>query len=113
MKRESFERLKQSLEQALAYEQGKAKAGRITMRERPVKKVRINIMLDEDIILHFKKRAHRPNSAPYQTQINQALREAMKNSEEDLFADPGLEKLVDMIAIQVAKRIGGSRKKAA
>jgi hypothetical protein len=37
----------------------------------------------------------------------------MKKSEEDLFADPGLEKLVDMIATQVAKRIRPFRKKAA
>lgn len=43
-------------------------------------KVRVNIHLDQDVVNHFKERAAQPNAAPYQTQINQALREAMEHS---------------------------------
>lgn len=43
----------------------------------PPKKARISILLDEDIIEHFKKRAAAPNALPYQTQINNTLRAAM------------------------------------
>jgi hypothetical protein len=38
-------------------------------------KRRINIHLDEDVIEYFKERASLPNSAPYQTLINNVLRE--------------------------------------
>lgn len=40
-------------------------------------KIRITIYLDGDILDFFKKRAEQPNAAPYQTQINNALREYM------------------------------------
>lgn len=43
----------------------------------PPKKTRISILLEEDIIEHFKKRAASPNTLPYQTQINNTLRAAM------------------------------------
>lgn len=43
----------------------------------PPKKTRISILLDEDVIEHFKKRAAAPNALPYQTQINNTLRAAM------------------------------------
>lgn len=43
----------------------------------PPKKTRISILLDDDIIEHFKKRAAAPNALPYQTQINNTLRAAM------------------------------------
>lgn len=43
----------------------------------PPKKTRISILLDEDLIEHFKKRAAAPNALPYQTQINNTLRAAM------------------------------------
>lgn len=43
----------------------------------PSKKTRISILLDEDVIEHFKKRAAAPNALPYQTQINNTLRAAM------------------------------------
>jgi uncharacterized protein (DUF4415 family) len=41
------------------------------------KKIRISILLDEDILNHFKRRADPPNTLPYQTQINHALRAVM------------------------------------
>src|SRR5881397_3473000 len=42
-------------------------------------KVAIHIKLDADIVEFFKARAAEPNAAPYQTQINNALREAMQS----------------------------------
>jgi len=41
-------------------------------------KMRINICLDAEIVRHFRKRAEDPNSAPYQTQINNELRAVME-----------------------------------
>lgn len=43
----------------------------------PPKKIRISILLDEDILEHFKQRAATPNALPYQTQINNELRAVM------------------------------------
>jgi len=43
----------------------------------PPKKVRISILLDEDILEHFKQRAAPSNALPYQTQINNELRAVM------------------------------------
>lgn len=45
---------------------------------RGVKKVRVNIYLDDDVVAYFKARAAQPHAAAYQTQINQTLREAMQ-----------------------------------
>lgn len=47
---------------------------------RGVRKVRVNMWLDDDVVAEFKARAEQPNTAPYQTQINQALREAIGKS---------------------------------
>ena len=45
----------------------------------PIKtKVRVTMYLDLDVLNYFKQRAEQPNAAPYQTQINNELREAMK-----------------------------------
>ena len=44
------------------------------------KKVRVNIHLDEDIVDYFKQRASEPNAAPYQRQINQALRKVIADN---------------------------------
>jgi uncharacterized protein (DUF4415 family) len=45
-------------------------------------KVRISINLDLDILNYFKQRAAQPNAAPYQTQINNVLREVMEHEQE-------------------------------
>ena len=42
--------------------------------ERIETKIGIYIKLDRDILQFFKERAKKPNAAPYQTQINSALR---------------------------------------
>ena len=63
-------------------------------------KIKMTMFIDYDVLQHFKKRAENPNSAPYQTQINQELRAAMErdltNEEEKL--DEVAEKLVNNIA---------------
>src|SRR2546421_1833650 len=41
-------------------------------------KVRVTICLDADVLEFFKERAQVPNSAPYQTQINNELRAVME-----------------------------------
>ena len=44
------------------------------LSEKTETKVGIYIKLDRDILQFFKQRASKPNAAPYQTQINSALR---------------------------------------
>lgn len=41
-------------------------------------KVRVTIALDADVVEHFKNEAAKPGGLPYQTQINQALRQVME-----------------------------------
>ena len=43
-------------------------------------KVRITIFIDNDILKFFKARAAKRGQPPYQTQMNQALREYMEGS---------------------------------
>ncbi|MEW5988726.1 MAG: BrnA antitoxin family protein [Chloroflexota bacterium] len=75
-------------------------------------KVRISINLDEDVLNHFKQRAARPNAAPYQTQINKALREVMEREQQtsstslspqavELLAD---QRFIEAVAEQVRAR---------
>ncbi len=45
-------------------------------------KSRVNIMLDADIVEFFKEQAANKGSLPYQTQINQALRQFVENAKE-------------------------------
>lgn len=70
-------------------------------------KVHISIKVDADILEHFKARANRPGAAPYQTQINQVLREAM---ERDSGGFPGEalvrdERFLDALAERVQQRL--------
>lgn len=44
-------------------------------------KVHISIKLDADVIEYFKRRARQPGAPPYQTQINQILREVIDREE--------------------------------
>jgi len=60
---------------------------------RGVKKVRVNLYLDEDVVAYFKERAAQPHAAPYQTQINQTLREAMRKDSAVQAQAPGVAKL--------------------
>ena len=68
-------------------------------RNRPINpreaKIKMTMFIDGDILQHFKKRAENPNSAPYQTQINQELRAAMQRdlTEESDNLDAVVERL--------------------
>jgi len=115
MKKATFEKLKKSLEEAVAIESGKMAPARVTIREAPNKntrKVRINIMLDDDIIEYFKQRAALPNAAPYQTQINQALRDVISGKRRSTAPlDDQSEALAERIAEKVASRLYRGQKK--
>jgi len=77
-------------------------------------KVRITIFLDLDILDFFKARAAKRGKAPYQTQINQALREYMEGSpprgKGALVAD---DKLISRLAERIAEYSVAKRKKRA
>lgn len=45
-------------------------------------KVKITMLLDADIIEFYKERAAQKGNPPYQTQINNELRRAIKNAEQ-------------------------------
>jgi|GEM_PF-2518136 len=117
MKKGTFEKLKKSFEEAVAIEKGERSPARMTVREisgKNVRKVRINIMLDEDIIEYFKQRATQPNAAPYQTQINRVLRELVSGERPSAVPlDEQSEALAERIAEKVASRLHRSGKKKA
>ena len=70
------------------------------------KKERVTIMLDSDVIDYFKKRASRPNAAPYQTQINAALRAAMRRGTQgDLSPLVDDERFIDQVAERVKAKL--------
>ncbi|CAN5348424.1 hypothetical protein BH20ACI2_BH20ACI2_20430 [soil metagenome] len=57
-------------------------------------KVKVSMYMDADVLEYFKRRAERQNAAPYQTQINNELRNVMKNGtaetatiERDILSD--------------------------
>ena len=75
-------------------------------------KVRITIFIDNDILKFFKTRAAKRGTPPYQTQINQALREYMECSpppgKGTLVAD---EKLISRLAERLAEYSATKRRK--
>ena len=77
-------------------------------------KVRITIFIDNDILDFFKARAAKRGKAPYQTQINQALREYMEGipppGKGALVAD---DKLISRLAERIAEYSVAKRKKRA
>ena len=77
-------------------------------------KVRITMFIDNDILNFFKARAAKRGKAPYQTQINQALREYMEGSpppgKGTLVAD---DKLISRLAEQIAEYSVAKRRKRA
>lgn len=42
--------------------------------------VQVNLLLDKEVVDFFQKAAAQPNALPYQVQINQLLREIIKNA---------------------------------
>jgi len=52
------------------------------LSEKMETKIGIYIKLDRDILKVFKERANKPNAAPYQTQINNALRAFIERTDK-------------------------------
>ncbi len=75
-------------------------------------KERITIFIDLDILNFFRARATKRGKPPYQTQINQALREYMEGSpppgKGTVVAD---EKLISHLAERIAKYLAAESKK--
>lgn len=64
----------------------------LAQQRKPVpKQQRINLMLDDDVIEYFKRQAAAPNAAPYETQINNALRRVMEANINPDFLEALLE----------------------
>lgn len=69
-------------------------------------KVRVTIALDRDVVEHFKGAAAQRGALPYQTQINQTLRQAMgrpptQTLKSELLKD---EDFIRSLARKVAQR---------
>lgn len=83
-------------------------------------KVRISINLDFDVLTYFKRRAAQPNAAPYQTQINNALRAVMAGERKTVAAalPPQAEALladrhfIEAVAQRVQARGVAARKRS-
>jgi uncharacterized protein (DUF4415 family) len=79
-------------------------------------KVKISILLDADVLAYFRARAERPHAAPYQTQINQELRQLMERDQrqtaKSTVASDYVSLLDDSAFISaVAERVEAQRKK--
>jgi uncharacterized protein (DUF4415 family) len=74
-------------------------------------KVRITIFIDNDILKFFKARAAKRGKPPYQTQINQALREYMDTRGPSGTGGLSDHKLISQLAERVAEYSAAKRKK--
>ena len=74
-------------------------------------KVRITIFIDNDILKFFKARATKRGKPPYQTQINQALREYMEGSPPPGKGGLSEHKLISHLAERIAEYSAAKRKK--
>jgi uncharacterized protein (DUF4415 family) len=74
-------------------------------------KERITIFLDLDILSFFRARAAKRGKPPYQTQINQALREYMEGSGPSGKGGLRENKLISQLAERVAEYSAAKRKK--
>jgi uncharacterized protein (DUF4415 family) len=74
-------------------------------------KERITILIDLDILNFFRARAAKRGKPPYQTQINQALREYMESSGPPGKGGLSDHKLISHLAERVAEYAAAKRKK--
>ena len=70
-------------------------------------KIGIYIKLDRDVLQFFKEQARKPNAAPYQTQINNALRMFIerKGEPQDFSGLIDNETFIDAVAKRVRRKI--------
>ena len=74
-------------------------------------KERITIFIDLDILNFFRARATKRGKPPYQTQINQALREYMEGSRPPGKGGLSDDKLISHLAERIAEYSATKRKK--
>src|SRR6266498_2516236 len=74
-------------------------------------KERITIFIDLDILDFFRARAATRGKPPYQTQINQALRQYMEGTKPPGRGSLSDDKFIAHLAERVAKYSGAKRKK--
>jgi len=74
-------------------------------------KIGIYIKLDRDVLQFFKEQAKKPNAAPYQTQINNALRTFIERKREpqDFSELIDNETFIDAVAKRVRRKIPSGR----
>lgn len=74
-------------------------------------KVRITMFVDADMLEHFKERAEQPDAAPYQTEINNELRRAMKHEASTRLSDATARSLAEdpIFISEIAARVGRLR----
>lgn len=74
-------------------------------------KIGIYIKLDRDVLQFFKERAKRPNAAPYQTQINNALRAFLerKQGRPDFSELLENETFIEAVAKRVRRKVPSRR----
>lgn len=71
-------------------------------------KVRVTICLDADVLEYFKERAALPNSAPYQTQINNELRAVMERGGRPFASLVNDDVFIAAVAERVRQGSGGT-----
>ena len=74
-------------------------------------KERITIFIDLDILNFFRAKAAKRGKPPYQTQINQALREYMEGSPSPGKGNLSEHKLISHLAERIAEYSAAKRKK--
>lgn len=72
------------------YDFSKAKRGAVL--KSPPNKLRITIRLDRDLVEFFKNQVHRAGGGNYQSLINEALREHLKQKKQPL--EKSLRKII-------------------
>ena len=82
------------------------------LSEKMETKIGIYIKLDRDILRFFKDQANRPNAAPYQTQINSALRAFIekKNSGHDFSELLNNETFIAAVAERIRRKVSSRRR---
>ena len=80
-------------------------------------KVKISILLDADVLAYFRARAAQPHAAPYQTQINQELRQLMERDQRQLEKATVAREYAGLLndpafIAAVAERVEAQRKRA-
>lgn len=87
------------------YDFSQGVVGKYAQRDPNVAKTRITIYIDDDVLAYFKNLAREAGAAPYQTQINTVLRQAMEGGAgspaERLLRD---ERFIEAVAERVRSR---------